>query len=215
MATLQESANSILNEKQVKIIPENIKQGVTIFGVTGVVEEGYSMISDATAAKEDILAGKTAYINGGKVTGTLEISDEVYNTNVEVVQAINDKLVLSYAFPKYIKQANLSTSLSKIGEVINLTPEMIVKGYTVLGVSGSAGISQTIPYASLEELNNIDAKEGDIAVIATAETYEGTYQYKNGAWVEIFSSRQYANTLTPEDYLIAENIAENIEGGNE
>lgn len=214
MATLQESASSILQEKNEKVLPENIKAGVTMFGVTGTVQEGYDMISDATASKEDIIAGKTAYINGGKVTGTLEISDEVYNTDVEITQVNDNKLILSAAFPRYIKQANLSTTLEKVGELINLTPDMIVKGNTVLGVEGSAGISQTIPYASLEELANIDAKEGDIAVIATATTYEGTYQFKSGNWVEIFSARQYDNTITPEDYARAEIIAEDIEGGN-
>lgn len=42
----------------------NIKAGVTILGISG------SYTSDATATASDIKSGKTAYINGAKVTGT-------------------------------------------------------------------------------------------------------------------------------------------------
>ena len=47
------------------IVPENIKAGVEIAGVTG------TFTSDATAAAGEILASKTAYVNGNKVTGTI------------------------------------------------------------------------------------------------------------------------------------------------
>ena len=50
------------------INPEDIKKGVTIAGVTGKLEELDT--SDATATPEDILAGKTAYVKGQKITGT-------------------------------------------------------------------------------------------------------------------------------------------------
>lgn len=43
---------------------ENIKAGVTILGVTGT----FTADADATAA--DIADGKTAYVNGVKITGT-------------------------------------------------------------------------------------------------------------------------------------------------
>lgn len=38
MATLNENLQEILTEKQVKIIPENIKKGVQIFDVVGTYE---------------------------------------------------------------------------------------------------------------------------------------------------------------------------------
>lgn len=45
-------------------IPENIKSGIDIFGVSGI------FTADATATSEDIAEGKTAYVNGSKLIGT-------------------------------------------------------------------------------------------------------------------------------------------------
>ena len=51
------------------LVAGNIKTGVNIFGVAG------SYTSDATAAAADILDGETAYVNGSKITGTLEVQN--------------------------------------------------------------------------------------------------------------------------------------------
>ena len=60
---------SITASEQAKLIAGNIKAGVTVLGVTGsttVVDT-----KDATAAAGTIVNGKTAYVNGAKITGTL------------------------------------------------------------------------------------------------------------------------------------------------
>ena len=72
MTELQQNLQDILKEKEEKILPENIKNGVTIFGVEGTLTgEGGVDTSDATATAEDILTGKTAYANGEKLIGTM------------------------------------------------------------------------------------------------------------------------------------------------
>ena len=58
----------IAASEQAKIIPENIKAGVTILGVDG--EASVVDTADATASAEEILKDKVAYVNGVKVTGT-------------------------------------------------------------------------------------------------------------------------------------------------
>lgn len=66
------------------LLPEYIKKGITLGGVTGTLESLDT--SDATATAEDIVWGKTAYVDGKKIIGTyltlgmLEIGDYVdYN----------------------------------------------------------------------------------------------------------------------------------------
>lgn len=54
------------------IKPTNIKRDVTILGVTGTLDYDSS---EATATTADILYGKTAYIKGGKKTGTFTLDE--------------------------------------------------------------------------------------------------------------------------------------------
>ena len=61
-----DSANNGSNNGN--LLPEYIKAGITLGGVTGTLQDLDT--SDATATPEDIALGKTAYVNGKKITGT-------------------------------------------------------------------------------------------------------------------------------------------------
>lgn len=66
MTELREKLNNIVEEKQTKIIPENLKVGVEAFGVQG------TFTSDATATAADIRKGTSAYgATGVRLDGTL------------------------------------------------------------------------------------------------------------------------------------------------
>lgn len=59
---------SIDSTEAAKITAGNIKKGVTILGVTG---DTCVDTSDANAVANDMFRGKTAYVNGNKISGTL------------------------------------------------------------------------------------------------------------------------------------------------
>ena len=58
------SANK--NSSNGNLLPEYIKVGITLGGVTGTLEDLDT--SDATATADDIWYGKTAYVDGKKIT---------------------------------------------------------------------------------------------------------------------------------------------------
>lgn len=59
---------AIADTEKAKIVPENIRKDVSILGITGTLTGDDT--SDATASASDIQSGKTAYVNGDKLTGT-------------------------------------------------------------------------------------------------------------------------------------------------
>jgi surface protein len=79
MSELKNALINIAEEVRTKIIPENIKAGVQIFDTEGAFLGDTLDTSDATATADDILKDKTAYVNGEKVTGTLEMNAGEYN----------------------------------------------------------------------------------------------------------------------------------------
>lgn len=62
---------SIVSTEASKLVSSNIKSGVTILGVKG--SSSVLDTSDATASATMIVSGKTAYVGGFKITGSLTL----------------------------------------------------------------------------------------------------------------------------------------------
>lgn len=84
MTELRQKINNIVEEKNTKVVPENIRAGRTMFDVEGTFS------SDANATASDILKDKTAYVNGEKIEGTYEPLD-TSDANATASDIMKDK----------------------------------------------------------------------------------------------------------------------------
>ncbi len=134
------------------LIAGNIASGVSIFGVTGTHSSGVDT-SDATAEAGDLVNGKTAYVNGVKVTGTMTSKDAETYTPTTADQTISASQYL--AGDQTIK-----------GDV-NLVAENIKSGITIFGVEGTHTGS-----------GGVDTSD---ATATSADILSGKTAYVNGA----------------------------------
>ena len=80
-------------EKSETLTADNIKEGITIGGVTGTLTDPDT--SDANATADDIMSGKIGYANGGRVTGSYGPLSKQVNANYS---GCNEQ-TLSFACP--------------------------------------------------------------------------------------------------------------------
>lgn len=93
------------------LISQNVKNGVSIFGVQGTLQPGYDT-SDATVIASDVLNGKVAYGSTGKITGTM--------TKVPSEEEVLDKDTTSYDIPQGFHDGTGSVSI--VPQTLQVTP---------------------------------------------------------------------------------------------
>lgn len=115
------------------LVAANIKKGVQIFGALG------TYTSDATAAAAEILASKTAYVNGAKVTGTM-----ANNGTTTITPGTSDQALSGYYAPG-----------SKVVGDPDLIPENIIKGKNIFGVGGASPTHKYLKYSMMRFLGSV------------------------------------------------------------
>lgn len=93
------------------LISQNVKNGVSIFGVQGTLQTGYDT-SDANVIASDVLSGKVAYGSTGKITGTM--------TKVPSEEEVLDKNTTSYDIPQGFHDGTGSVSI--VPQTLQVTP---------------------------------------------------------------------------------------------
>lgn len=154
----------------------NIKAGVMVgypsasIGVTG------TFTADGTATAAQILAGKIAYVNGSKVTGTMtdrsgwtwavSATDNSGNSRIDVVPQAG----------YYNGSAISAVAYSTIANIIGLTGDKLLSGNTICGVDGTVSIGKK--YASGYFTNTDFVNDGSPeTVVYVYKYYNGSFQY--------------------------------------
>lgn len=119
------------------ITPDKLKKGYKAHGADGEVINGTcehdANTQDATATESEILSGKTAYVRGNKVTGTMK-------NNGSVTGAISAKAG-KYTVPQGYHDGSGTVGISST-EQAKIVPENIRQGVTILGVEGSMSTTE-------------------------------------------------------------------------
>ena len=219
-----ESSNSGSNNGN--LLPEYIKRGITLGGVTGTLEDLDT--SDATATEWDIAYGKTAYVKGEKITGlfvprsNLKVGDYVEYTpdtasdysiasNVSggynnCVYVLNDLCASQYS------NSNLGVTARSINLEDDIEPKMNEAGKSTRdsyrrGQTGAYGNVRTYTSSSFRYYPTLYAQENGSGIdtgVAREDGIAKNDSYYDSPTGETYTSARTSLTVTSDYYEFSE-----------
>lgn len=192
---LQTKSVEITSNGNISVLPDTEYDGMSQIDL--VVNVPSLDTSDATAVADNIEYGKTAYVNGEKIEGTLSPNYQVYFENDELdyeLDSANNLEINTYPTGKSIfdrdTKITVKAGVDDLAVVFNVTPDKIKKNETVLGVMGTyQGINTSDATATVS-----DIVEGKTAYV-DGKKIVGTHK-------EVMSIEEYNEAITITDNLL-------------
>ena len=171
------------------VAPDQVQEGITFHDKSGAILEGTSTkdsdTKDATAKAGEILSGKTAYVNGAKVTGTM-----ANNGAQESTITTKDQLVtIKNGFHDGSGGVQIDPT-----EQAKIIGDNILEGITILGVPGTrkpaSGVkiepSKTVtPYTTAQTVQPSSQYDVMSEVVVNAIAYSEVENSAGGLTVTI------------------------------
>ena len=185
--------------------------------------------SDATATAEDLVEGATAYVDGEKIEGTLELADAISidnstNTDTSITlmdlgdvpsMVIDADITDFYGVKKAVEDGSaleIIVSQAQIANNINLTANKIALGETILGITGTYTGSTMKEYTSVIDMNNDITNISEGEVVKVVENNITTFYLKETTMKKLVKEE---DTISPEEYDDAIDTANDILGEEE
>lgn len=171
------------------VAPEQVQKGVTFHDKSGALLTGTSTkdsdTKDATAKAGEILSGKTAYVNGAKVTGTMANNGAQKSTITTKAQIVTIKNGF------HDGSGNVQIDPTEQAKIIG---DNILEGITILGVKGTrkpaSGVkiepSKTVtPYTTAQTVQPSSQYDVMSEVVVNAIAYSEVENSAGGLTVTI------------------------------
>lgn len=194
-----------LVDQDIQVIPDptnleaaNIKTGTSILGVEG------TFTSDATATSSDMLSGKTAYVDGEKVTGNIE-TKTASNLTASGATVNVPKGYYASNVSKSVASGSAKTPTTAITSAPTISVD--ANGKITASYSKTQSVTPTVTagYVSSGTAGNITTSGSNTKQLST----KGAATYTPGTTNQTISSGRYltgTQTIKGDANLKAENI---------